>query len=131
MAWDLGHRGSPSDQAFLAGFLCAGYGADDSGGLYVASPPGGGDTLFAGSGTVSFDDGSHGVYDVDYPDVLVPQGAAVPCLLYGGDPAKVAGLQSVDPSGSRVVYLGFPLEAVWDETVRNWMMAKVLAFFFA
>ncbi|MGB9722819.1 MAG: N-acetylmuramoyl-L-alanine amidase, partial [Chloroflexia bacterium] len=62
IGWDLDYRGG--GPAFYNTYLKADYVSDDAQ-TYQAAGAGG---IFTGLGTISFDDGTHGTYDVDYPD---------------------------------------------------------------
>jgi len=124
IAWDLGHKGSASDQSFLSGTLHATYVEDAPGaGVYSVDPVSG--SIFDGMSETFFDDGTHGTYDVDYADVLAPSGSASACLLYHGTGGKIAGI-AWDGGGPKLVYLGFPLEAVWDASSRTTLMSRIL-----
>jgi N-acetylmuramoyl-L-alanine amidase len=124
IAWDLDFKGSPSDAAFLHEVLHASYWADDASGANTVLPVVG--SLFEGLSEVSFDDGSHGVYPVDFPDVIMPMAGAEPCLRYGTSPVWMAGVQ-YRGAGS-VIYLGFPFASIWQEDQRRIMMERILGF---
>lgn len=112
LAWDLGNKGSASDQAFLAALGVA-YAADDAGSY----------SLSWGGGELVIDDGSRGAYDVQFPDVLSAVGGAEVVLRYaGGEPAGV--VSRVD--GVAIV-LGVPLEAVFPDAGRDALVASLLA----
>lgn len=124
IAWDLDARGSTADRAFLRGTLGATYVADDAGTyLLAAGVPG---SIYAGLPAGSFDDGSQGTYDVDWPDVLAAaDGSSVVCLRYGNGLA--AGLQRQAGNG-RVVLLGVPLETVTDADLRAGLLQRAVRF---
>jgi uncharacterized lipoprotein YddW (UPF0748 family) len=99
------------DPAFYRDVLKAAYAGDDAGTYAFAGTAGG---PFEGiHGT--FDDGTGHAYDVDRPDQLdaVP-GARVVATYDGGAGAAVA----YDGS-ARLIYLGFPLEAIAETGVRH------------
>lgn len=122
IGWDLDWRGSDSDRAFYNGYLRADYVGDDAG-TYQVQPGGG---IFAGMSALAFDDGRHGAYDVDYPDQIAALGGAGPDLLYQGGQGGYAGLEY---AGSyRLVYLGFPFEAIYAESSRQEVMCRVAGF---
>ncbi len=46
----------------------------------------------------------------------------------GSSPSQVAALQYGTPTTSRIVYMGVPFETITNETVRNSVMSRILAF---
>jgi hypothetical protein len=119
IAWDLDRDSGPSgtDRAFLNTVLGADLGgnANDDSGVYTFSTVSGSPLV---SGT--FDDGTGGIYEVGFPDVLTPVGAFTAFAEYtGGDIAGVT-------DGNSVIYLGFPFETILSQTVREDLMAAVL-----
>ncbi len=118
IGWDLDSHGGADDIAFYEEVLLARLLEDDAG-TYSMAPAGTG--LFAGLAAMAFDDGTHGTYDVDYPDVLDPQGDAEVVLLYDGDPAAPAGI-----AAAGLVYLGVPFEAILDAGARDDVMAAAV-----
>ncbi|MCS6915486.1 MAG: N-acetylmuramoyl-L-alanine amidase [Myxococcota bacterium] len=94
---------------------------DGDAGTYQVRPVRG--RLFDGLPAFQLDDGSHGVYDVDQPDVLAPRDGAQLELVYG-TAQGAAAISSGMPT--QVVSFGFPLEAVYDEQVRTELMVRSL-----
>ena len=131
IAWDLDRSTGPTaaDRAFLNNYLHATLGNDtnDDAGTYTFSPlPAG---VFSGNSNARFDDGSFGIYNVQYPDRLTPTGDAVATLAYIGS-GGTAALQHVNSAaGSRLIYFGFPFEAITTTTAREAYMLDVLKFF--
>lgn len=126
VAWDLDAQGSAADRAFYRNQLGATYVADDANThLLQAGLPG---TVSAGEPAASFDDGTHGTYDVDYPDVLAPTDAnSTICLRYGN--GLTAGIQRIVPAtGARTVVFGLPLETIVDPATRAQLLRQSLAF---
>ena len=116
------------DSQFYSEFLKAQYVADDAG-VYSAGGIDG--TIFEGL-SFSFDDGTHGTYDVDWADVLDATGGSVACLSYGGsDYAAVqySGLFSGGAVSGKVVYMAIPFETIVDAVDRRAVMSAVLGFF--
>ncbi|HSJ58998.1 MAG TPA: family 10 glycosylhydrolase [Anaerolineae bacterium] len=102
VAYDLGGQGR--DPAFLRDYLKAGYAGDEGAGSEFGGLEGG---PFAGLSGI-LDDGTGNTYRVDAPDRLSAAADARAALTYaGGAPAGV----TYDGS-FRLVYLGFPFEAV-------------------
>ncbi len=123
LAWDLDRKGSAADRAFLHGMLGIAYAADDAGTYLFSGVPG---SCMASIPLSSFDDGTHGTYDVDYPDVFRPAGrGARACLFYAG--SKTAGVQW-DQGTWRVLAAGFPLETVTSRPTRTALAGEALAF---
>jgi hypothetical protein len=65
----------------------------------------------------SFDDSTHGYYDVDSPDRLDPYDGSRVVLNYSGGSSDGAALAYT--GNFRLVYYGFPLETVVDAEIRN------------
>jgi hypothetical protein len=133
IAWDLGRASGPTaaDRAFLQNQLHASLGGetnDDAGTYSFAPVPGG---IFTGDPAGRFDNGTAGIYDVRFPDVLMPVGPnAQAALNYTGGLPGAAALQHADPStGSKLVYFGFPFETISNATLRESLMFDVLSFF--
>ncbi len=128
IAWDLDEKGAAYDQDFFNTFLKADYQADDSQSYTVSGEAG---SPFDGL-TLHFDDGSHGVYAVDYPDVIEPRNGSAAALRYAtGDVAAVyyEGLFPEGGSEGKLFYMAFPFETIYDEAERNALMEKVVSFF--
>ncbi len=120
IGWDLYEKGTAAEQQFYTGYFHNQYVSDDAN-TYSASGAG----LLAGL-NLSFDDGSHGTYDVDYPDVISADSSATCIATYaGGDCAAVSY------SGSyKVVFFAFPFETIVDSNSRISMMQRLLSEFF-
>lgn len=124
IGWDLEARGSTADRQFHRTVLGAQYVADDAG-TYSFGPVAG--SVFDGLPWGAFDDGTHGTYDVDYPDVVAPPDArSRPAMAYAGG-AGTAALERI-AGNARVVYLGFPLETIVDDGLRARVMERALRF---
>jgi len=120
IGWDLDYRGGGPD--FYHNDLKAAYVSDDAQ-TYQAAGSGG---IFAGLGTISFDDSTHGTYDVDYPDRINPYGGSTVNLVYQGG---LGGNAGVEYNGSyRLVHLAFPFEAIYPEASRREVMCRVAQF---
>jgi len=132
IAWDLDRDAGPTaaDRSFLNNQLHAdlnGNTNDDAATCTFTATTHG---IFAGNADGRFDDGRAGIYPVQYPDVLTPLGGATAAIHYSGASTGPAAIQHVDAStGSRVVYFGFPFEAITDAAVRESYMFDILRFF--
>ena len=116
-------QGNAADRNFYNQLLGADYVADDAATYAFVGAAGG---IFADIPIGTFDDGTQGTYDVDYPDVLAPIDAnSTVCMLYLG--GSVAGIQRV-VGNSRVVHLGFPLETIVNPDIRARVMSRALRF---
>ena len=92
-----------------------------------------GDTIFSDLDPFAFDDGTHGSYNVKYPDVFTPQNDARKFLEYTGYTNGAAGIvyQGMFPEGrlpGKVMALGFPFETIYPEASRIALMEKFYAF---
>ncbi len=138
IAWDLDYRGTSSDKSFFNNYLKADYSADAPGGVsgtyYTARGVEGG--IFDSLTSISFDNGSHGTYDVEWADALIPLNGAKRIVEYknvsshkvGGVSFEGAFKDGTEPG--KLVYLGFPFETVYPETTRHAMMGAVLEFLY-
>jgi hypothetical protein len=136
IAWDLDHKGSSADKAFFANYLKADYVADapnnQANTHYRAVGISG--LLFENAGSITFDNGTHGSYNVSYPDVLNGVNGGVRCLHYYNLSSAGAGIayRGNFPQGETagaLVYLGFPFETIYPESKRLEVMANILIFF--
>jgi hypothetical protein len=126
IGWDLDQNGSASDRAFYRNVLGASYVADDAGTYLLQAGVAG--SISQGLPAGSFDNGTHGSYDVDWPDVIAPTDArSAVCLRYGN--GLCAGIQKLDAAtGARVVHFAFPLETIVDPALRAGLMQQALRF---
>lgn len=125
IGWDLGHLGSASDKAFYNNYLMSSYVEDAPNGLastyyQITSPEIGTDFYF--------DDGTHGTYDVRYPDVIQPYSLpeVYSDCYFTGFPAKYASVFNT----LTVVYLTVPFETIYPESARqeyfNWVAETLM-----
>lgn len=108
VGWDLDFRGNASDRAFYENVLGQNYLLDDAG-VYQTAPRSSGP--LAPLPALRFDDGSGGIYDVDYPDVIGPAPGSAGQIVLSYSNGVGAAVMRAD---GRVLGLGFPLEAVVD-----------------
>jgi len=106
---------------FYANTLRASYVADDAQ-TYTANSTAGG--LFNGLGAINFDDGSHGMYNVDYADVFAPSNGASSALVYN---TASAAIQYVNGC-TRLAYSGIPFETIYPRATRQIMMTRLIDF---
>ncbi|MBK9383319.1 MAG: N-acetylmuramoyl-L-alanine amidase [Planctomycetes bacterium] len=120
VGWDLDSQGSASDRAFYENVLGQNYLLDDAG-VYQTTPRASGP--LAPLPALRFDDGSAGIYDVDYPDVVGPApGSNGQIVLTYANGLGAAVLRS----DGRVLGLGFPLEALVDASLRVQLAERAL-----
>lgn len=106
---------------FYANTLRASYVADDAQ-TYAAGTTAGG--VFNGLGSINFDDGSHGMYDVNYPDVFAPVNGASSSLVYNTASAAVQHANGC----TRLVYSGIPFETIYPRATRQALMTRLIGF---
>ncbi|RMD98715.1 MAG: hypothetical protein D6814_06965, partial [Calditrichaeota bacterium] len=124
---------------FYADFLKADYISDAPKGrratYYSAEPiPG---TILQDLPRFSFDNGSHGTFDVDWPDAIIGANGGSNCLKYTNVDVSADGgagiyFEGMFPGGTaegKLVYFAIPFETIYPETSRNQLMQKILAFF--
>jgi len=134
IGYDLVDQGSAADQDFYREILHAEYVTDDVGAHQASGVAG---TEFATASQIAFDDGTHGGYDVDYPDGIRPAADATLLMTYDGINVPEQGGAAVgwrDPNqqrgeGSAVVYLAFPFEMIYDAGQRLEVMRHVVDHF--
>ncbi len=129
LGYDLDYAGSAADQSFYNGYLKAQFEADDAGVYYAQGVSG---SCLAGIPSFPFDDGTHGTYDVAYPDAIVGHGGSTECCTYSGTSwhagVQYAGVFSKGARQGRLVHLAFPLETVYTGADRDSVMARGLAY---
>lgn len=126
IGWDLDQLGSSSDRSFYNSLLRANYVSDDAGTYQFAGVGG----IFADLPQV-FGEFHPTWMDIQFPDVISPLGGALSNLWYVGDNGNTIQSAGVQFDGSyRLVNLGFPFEAVAQDSLRKAMMNRILSFFF-
>ncbi len=107
--------------AFYHDVLHASYVADVPE-TYVATPTDGG--IFQGLDPLTFDDGTHGTYDVDTPNSFSPLAPATSALVYNTASAAVQYAAGC----TRLVYSAVPFETLYPATQRQAVMDRVIGF---
>ena len=121
IGWDLDSQGN--GVAFYNNYLKADYAADDAATNTVSPAVG---SIFVGIPNFTIDDGAT-IYNVDYPDVIVPLGGATAGLSYVGGAGGTAAI--VYDGAFRVVNFGFPFEAITSASRRIEVLVAILDFF--
>ncbi len=138
IAWDLDYRGSATDKGFIHNYLKASYSADAPGGIsavyYAAEGISG--SMLAAVGTILYDNGTQGTFDVKYPDALIASNGSENIARYQNVTTHtIAGVsyEGFFPNGTtagKLVFLGFPFETVYPTGTRNGVMAEVMDYLF-
>lgn len=138
IGYDLVAKGDSDDARFYADYLKADYISDAAGGQQGTYHAFGSENgIFSEVTTLTFDDGSHGTYDVDWPDgIKTAQGSQIN-LKYTGvdyDSRGGAGIQytgSFGNSGTHgaLVHLAIPFESIYPAETRNAVMKNILDYF--
>jgi len=116
VVWALDEEGTEEDRGFLERVLGVRLRADDAE-VYALQPLGVAPFDDLPLEPIAFDDGTHGTYDVDWPDVLTPAApAATEVLAYPGQPGAAA--VAWQGPGHRSLVLGVPLETVISPEAR-------------
>ncbi|VAX28462.1 hypothetical protein MNBD_IGNAVI01-2898, partial [hydrothermal vent metagenome] len=138
IAWDLDYKGNSSDKNFIWNFLKMKYAADAPYGIsstyykvelvdndYIQTPQ-----------SFSFDNGTHGTYNVKWPDVILETQGSNGFIKYSDlDTSNgYAGLmfEGLFPNGTepgKIITLGFPFETIYPESTRNIFTSEILKFF--
>ncbi|MGZ4075651.1 MAG: T9SS type A sorting domain-containing protein [Bacteroidia bacterium] len=134
IGWDLDHLGSTSDKNFYNNYLMASYLLDAPGGIanscYTGKPSG----TFYSIDSTQFDNGTHGTYNVSYPDVITAINGSVPDLTYcSGTEVSALHFGGLFPGGTfpgKLVHWAFPFEAVYNISDRNNLMSTIIDYFF-
>ena len=128
VAWDLDYKGSEQDKNFIKQYLKASMQADNAASHSVSGVS---STPFQGL-SIHFDDGSHGVYEEDYPDALNLQNGGQAALKYANGKNAAVYYSGLFPEGAgsgQLFYMGFPFETIYNENERSILMSSVLSWF--
>ena len=128
-----GVTGVNLDAEFYNGYLKAAWKKSDARTYDVETIASG---IFNGLNDFSFDDGSM-IFDVERPDGFKPLGNAESCLLYSEKDSSSYGSAALQYTGTfgesaeeaQLVYMGFPLEAMFSDSLRKAVMLCVLDYF--
>jgi hypothetical protein len=139
IAWDLDQGGTTADKNFIAGYLKANYVFDAPGSqasTWYKCVNESNNSMFNFTDTLLFDNGTHGTYNVDYPDVIAPVNGGTSTLRYTNNSTSTSAIyfSGMFPSGTvsgKLVYLGFPLESVYNAAKRDALVGDCWRFFFA
>ncbi|MCF7824649.1 MAG: T9SS type A sorting domain-containing protein [Candidatus Marinimicrobia bacterium] len=137
IAWDLDYKAiTSSDRSFMHDYLKASYSADAPGGssgIYYEAEGIEGDIL-GSLASIQYDNGSHGTFNVKYPDALIPENGGQSIVRYKQvNTHNIGGIrfEGVFPGGNqagKLVYLGFPFETVYPAGTRNALMKDIMDY---
>ena len=136
IGWDLYHLGNSSDSIFYTNYLKAKYIYDapnnQSGTYYDIESING--SIFNGIDPMQFDDGTNGIYNVVYPDVIEAVNGSTNSLAYSNLSNNFAAINyhGLFPNGTvmgKLVYVGFPFETIVSAQDRDTVMSRILTYF--
>ena len=138
IGYDLASQGSTSDGQFFQNYLKANYISDAAGGQQgTYSGYGVTNSLFDGISDITFDNGTHGTYDVDWPDGIKPVNGAEVCAKYndvdyatrGGMGISYTGTFGNSSENGGVVFLSVGFETIYPESKRDQLLNRILNFY--
>lgn len=128
IGWDLEYYNN--GLSFYRNYLKAQYVSDDANVYQFSGVPG---SIFEGLSGLRFDNGTHGTYDVDWPDCIEPFGGSRVCLNYDGTSYHAAiqyeGAFGLSSKIGKLVYFGFPFETIYPDQDRNKIMERIVDYF--
>jgi hypothetical protein len=139
IGWDLDHSGTTSDKSFYNNYLKASYVADSPGGVagicYASLMQPLGNSIFGFTDSLKFDNGTHGTYNVNYPDVIAPFNGSISDLRYTSATTDVAcvnfaGMFNGGTKNGKLVYLAYPFETIYTSAERDSAMKYIMIFFY-
>ncbi|MDP6611219.1 MAG: glycosyl hydrolase family 18 protein [Candidatus Marinimicrobia bacterium] len=136
IGYDLSEKGDLTDQHFYEKYLKAEYFSDAAAGKQGTYNATGVAGTMMDNFSINFDDGTHGTYDVDWPDGIKPAGNGEIILKYDGADYNTNGGAGVaykggfdgSPIPGGLVHLSFGFESIYPESKRNEVMIKVLDY---
>ena len=138
IGYDLASQGSASDGQFFQNYLKANYISDAAGGQQgTYSGYGVTNSLFDGISDITFDNGTHGTYDVDWPDGIKPVNGAEVCAKYndvdyatrGGMGISYTGTFGNSSENGGVVFISVGFETIYPESKRDQLLDRILNFY--
>ncbi|MFQ6677078.1 MAG: glycosyl hydrolase family 18 protein [Fidelibacterota bacterium] len=138
IGYDLSAQGTSTDKAFYLDYLKAVYISDAAGGHQgTYSGFGTSGSIFEGINNITFDNGSNGTYDVDWPDGIKPAVGADICAKFNGVDYNAEGgmgIQFIGSFGSGndlggIVHLSVGFETIYPESKRSEIMAEIVDFY--
>jgi len=138
IGYDLVAQGSTADQLFYQNYLKAEYISDAAGGhqgTYGVFGVSG--SIFDGITTIDFDNGTHGTYDVDYPDGIKPINGAEICAKFSNVDYTTKGGAGICYNGpfngssayGALIYLSIGFETIYPTAKRDELMTSIINYF--
>ena len=115
IGWDLVEKGDAADKTFYETYFKA---------QYISDAPGAANTYFSAEDNnhevYHFDDGTHGITKIGYPDLIKPKNGSAESFFYPGvdESSGIAGVSYKTATGG-MEYLAFPIEAVYNNSERK------------
>jgi type IX secretion system substrate protein len=139
IGWDLDHSGTTADRQFYNNYLKASFIADSpnntSGTYYTSFANTISTSIYRSNDTINFDNGTHGTYNVNYPDVVATINGSSPDLHYATSNTDYAclhyaGVFTGGTATGKMVYMAYPFETIYPAAMRDTVMKDILIFFF-
>ena len=132
IGYDLVSQGNNTDVQFYENYLKADYISDAAGEIY--SGFGVKNSIFNSISNIMFDNGTHGTYDVDYPDGIKPVGGSEICAKYTNIDYNTRGGMGIQYTGTfgnsnnigGLLYLSVGFEAIYPESKRDELMTEIM-----
>jgi len=130
IGWDLDYSGSSADKQFYNNYLKASYLMDAPNNTANSCY-----TVYSETDTLNFDNGTHGTYNVDYPDVIKPLNGATSTIYYCNDTSQKAntiysGTFGSGNSNAKLVYWAYPFETLYPQAKQVIEMKNIMDYFF-
>lgn len=138
IGYDLSAQGSTTDANFYANYLKASYISDAAGGQQgTYSAYGVDNSIFSGVSNITFDNGTHGTYDVDWPDGIKPVNGGEICAKFNNVDYNSRGGMGIQYLGTfgngnalgGIVHLSVGFETIYPESKRNELMGKIVDYY--
>ena len=138
IGYDLSAQGSTEDQNFFEHYLKAEYISDAAGGQGgTYSGYGVSNTALHRIENITFDNGNHGTYNVDWPDGIKPKNGSEICAKFdgvdyasrGGMGTQYLGTFGNSNSQGGVLLLSVGFETIYPESKRDEVMEHILTFY--
>jgi len=139
IGWDLDYSGTTADKQFYNNYLKASYVADDPNNTastyYSSLAQSISSSIYASNDTINFDNGTHGTYNVSYPDVITTINGSLPDLHYTTSNTDYAclhytGVFTGGTAAGKMVYMSYPFETIYPSYMRDTVMKDILIYFF-
>ena len=139
IGYDLSLSGSAADKSFYTNYLKARFISDapanTANKYYSAVVKPIATSIFTATDSVNFDNGTHGIYNVTYPDAIAPINGAAADMHYSTLDTEYtcihyAGVFNGGTKTGKLVYMGYPFETIYPASARDTLMKDILIFFF-